>query len=304
MAKILFRDTFFLENIDDVLVVEFAKRDGQVSYFDEQTLDKLDILVDHLTDNPTKGIVFAGHGLKMFSLGLDVNYLLALKNNKSGREASRRGQDIFNRLEEIKVPTVAAISGICFGPALELALACDYRIATNSKATKIGFSQAKLGLIPFFGGTQRLPRIIGLPLALKMIRTSGSMNVTDALEHHLVDELVDIGQDDDNFYFNKLKEKAIKVIKKNKTDSILEMKMKSWLETHNILGRAITKSKTRKIINQQRYNDKKLLYEASLEACNVGLAKGMKTGLAAETKAFTELLETVSSKALLQAESI
>src|SRR5436190_14492863 len=99
-----------------------------------------------------------------------------------------RGHDLMERLAGLPFPTVAAIHGACLGGGLELALACRYRIATEHRKTKLGLPEVQLGLIPGLGGTQRLPRLIGVPAALDMILTSKQLDAKRARKAGLVDD--------------------------------------------------------------------------------------------------------------------
>src|SRR5207302_5723930 len=103
---------------------------------------------------------------------------------------SRMGQDLLTRLEKLRVPVVAAIHGACLGGGLETALACRYRVCTDHPKTSLALPEVQLGLIPGMGGTQRLPRLVGLQAALDMILTGRSVRAKRALQMGLVDEMV------------------------------------------------------------------------------------------------------------------
>ena len=105
-------------------------------------------------------------------------------------EVINRGQDTFARIEKLKVPTLAAINGACLGGGYELALACDYRIASNDKSTKIGLPEVTLGILPAWGGSTRLPELIGIPNALNVILTGKQYAAKPAKKLGLIDEVV------------------------------------------------------------------------------------------------------------------
>jgi 3-hydroxyacyl-CoA dehydrogenase/enoyl-CoA hydratase/3-hydroxybutyryl-CoA epimerase len=109
-----------------------------------------------------------------FIAGADVNAIADLADAATAEAAARRGQEVFARLESLPFPTVAAIHGACVGGGLELALACTYRVASSDPATRLGLPEVLLGILPGFGGTQRLPRTIGLVAALPLILTAAS----------------------------------------------------------------------------------------------------------------------------------
>lgn len=125
-----------------------------------------------------------------FVAGLDVGVIGGLRSAAAGEAGARQGQLAFQSLAELPITTVAAINGTCLGGGIELALACDYRIAANDPAVEIGFPEVNLGIVPGFGGTQRLPRLLSLERALPMILTGRSADAQRALRIGLVDAVV------------------------------------------------------------------------------------------------------------------
>ena len=125
-----------------------------------------------------------------FIAGADIKDFLAIKSALEGETLSRSGQALLDRLEALPIPVVAAIHGSCLGGGLEMALACRYRVATDDPKTVLGVPEVLLGLLPGAGGTQRLPRLIGLPQGLDLILTGRSLKATRALKAGLVDEVV------------------------------------------------------------------------------------------------------------------
>src|SRR4030095_12077789 len=106
------------------------------------------------------------------------------------QEMIELGQSVFNRIAGLSIPTVAAIHGACVGGGYELALACNYRIASPERETKIGLPETQLGILPAWGGSTRLPRLIGLPQALDVILGGKTLAARPALRCGMVDELV------------------------------------------------------------------------------------------------------------------
>ena len=131
-------------------------------------------------------LVVTGEG-RAFGAGADIVELTKINDAFSGREASLAGQEIMNSLASTTFPTIAAIDGFALGGALELALACDLRIA--SPETRLGFPEVGLGLIPCYGGTQRLSRLVGLSPALDMILTGRQITAEEALQMGLVNRI-------------------------------------------------------------------------------------------------------------------
>jgi 3-hydroxyacyl-CoA dehydrogenase/enoyl-CoA hydratase/3-hydroxybutyryl-CoA epimerase len=125
-----------------------------------------------------------------FMAGADIKDFTAIRSALEGETLSRSGQAILDRLAAVRVPVVAAIHGVCLGGGLETALACRYRIATDDPKTALGRPEVMLGLLPGAGGTQRLPRLIGLAAALDLILTGRSLKAAQARKAGLVDEVV------------------------------------------------------------------------------------------------------------------
>jgi enoyl-CoA hydratase/carnithine racemase len=140
-----------------------------------------------------KGLILRSTHDKVFSTGADVGGEMVGLDSAQAREFSRRGHDVFGLLTQLPCPTVACIGGFCLGGGCELALCCDFRIA--AKNIRIGLPEVNLGLIPGWGGTQRLPRLIGQSRALKMILSGEPANAEQALAWGLVDEIVETPDD-------------------------------------------------------------------------------------------------------------
>jgi 3-hydroxyacyl-CoA dehydrogenase/enoyl-CoA hydratase/3-hydroxybutyryl-CoA epimerase len=137
-----------------------------------------------------KGVVFRSGKPDAFIAGADIKDFVAVRSALEGEKLSRAGQALLDRLEALPMPVVAAIHGVCLGGGLEAALACRYRIASDDPRTSLGLPEIKLGLIPGAGGTQRLPRLVGLTAALDLVLTGRSLRPAGALAMGVVDELV------------------------------------------------------------------------------------------------------------------
>ncbi len=137
-----------------------------------------------------RGVVVRSTAPGTFVAGADVNEIATVSQSEAGRDASRLGQSIFQELAELPIPSVAAIGGACLGGGTELALACTYRVASDSPKVRIGLPEVRLGILPGFGGTQRLPRLIGLPAALDLILSGRSLDGRRAKRMGLVDLVI------------------------------------------------------------------------------------------------------------------
>ena len=122
-------------------------------------------------DPDIKAVVFTSGKKDSFIAGADITMLEAVTSAEEGERVSREGHKVMNRIEDCPKPVVAAIHGVALGGGLEVALACHARVATDSKKTQLGLPEAQLGLLPGGGGTQRLPRQIGVQAALDLMLT-------------------------------------------------------------------------------------------------------------------------------------
>lgn len=136
-------------------------------------------------------IILTGAGEKAFVGGADIRELSEL-DVLEGRAFSRKGQELFNRIDGFVKPVIAAVNGYCLGGGCELAMACHLRIA--SRSARFGQPEVKLGLIPGYGGTQRLPRLVGEGRALELLLTGEMISADEALRIGLVNRIVDDGR--------------------------------------------------------------------------------------------------------------
>ena len=165
--------------------------DHSMNVFDDSVIRDLLAVVEQLEVTRPKAVVFRSAKASGFFAGADVNKIASLRTRKEVEEVISAGQDLFARIERLPMPTVAAIHGPCLGGGLEFALACKHRIAMDSSATRMGLPEVQLGLIPGWGGTQRLPKRVGLMNALPMILQGTKLTAAKALKAGLVDAIAD-----------------------------------------------------------------------------------------------------------------
>jgi len=151
-------------------------------------LEQISEAIDQAAKLPVRALIVTGAGEKAFCAGADIKELRGrdLVAQKRGAEF---GQSVFAKLDKFPVPSVAAVDGYAFGGGLELAMACTFRVATPN--AKMGLPEIKLGLIPGYGGTQRLPRLVGESRALEMIMTGRTVGAEEAERIGLVNKLVE-----------------------------------------------------------------------------------------------------------------
>jgi enoyl-CoA hydratase len=176
-------------SVDDGVAVITIDRPDALNALNGELLLELATVFDLLEgDLGVRALIVTGAG-RSFVAGADVTELAPLDDPFAGRETSLGGQDVMNTLAALPFPTIAAINGFALGGGLELALACDLRVA--SREAKLGLPEVGLGLIPGYGGTQRLPRLIGHGRALDLILTGRHVPADEALLLGLVNRVVD-----------------------------------------------------------------------------------------------------------------
>ena len=148
----------------------------------------IEAAIDEVSQSQARALIITGAGSRSFCAGADIKELQnrSLRDQRAGAEL---GQAVFAKLDRLPVTSIALVNGYAFGGGLELALACSLRVATSN--AKFGLPEIKLGLIPGYGGTQRLPRLIGQARALEMILTGRTVELGEALAFGLVNRQVD-----------------------------------------------------------------------------------------------------------------
>src|SRR5438067_9352016 len=176
---------------DHICLLTLDRPESGANIFDAATLDELNEHLDFVENEASlQGLIIASAKKSIFIAGADLKTLLQQAQSGEMREFIAKGQRIFDRLADLKIPTVVAIHGASAGGGYEVTLACDYRIASDDPATRIGLPETTLGLIPAWGGCTRLPRLIGAERAAKVILTGKLYSAEEALKLGLVDEIV------------------------------------------------------------------------------------------------------------------
>lgn len=172
----------------DEFAVATLNRPEALNALNAEMIDAIERSIDDVAKSDARALLFVGAGGKAFCAGADIKGLLGRSVVESKRFAER-GQRVFAKLDTLPIPSVAIINGYAFGGGLELALACTFRIATAN--AKMGLPEIKLGTIPGYGGTQRLPRVIGEARALEMIMTGRTVAADEAERMGLVSRIVE-----------------------------------------------------------------------------------------------------------------
>ncbi|MFC4312261.1 enoyl-CoA hydratase/isomerase family protein [Steroidobacter flavus] len=173
---------------DSAIAILRLNRPQALNALSFELLEQIGVAIDDVGRSDARALIFTGAGDKAFCAGADIKELLgrSLREQKEGAEL---GQAVFAKLDRLRVPSIALVNGFAFGGGAELALACTFRLATAS--AKLGLPEIKLGLIPGYGGTQRLPRLIGEAHALEMILTGRTVGAEEALRRGLVNRIVE-----------------------------------------------------------------------------------------------------------------
>jgi len=176
---------------DGVLVLSFDRAGESVNTFGQEVLIELDALLERLALDPPKGLVLRSAKDKGFIAGADIREFAEFDRKGTIADSIRRGQQAFQRLAELPCPTVSAIHGFCMGGGTEISLACDYRVASSDPSTRIGLPEVKLGIYPGWGGSVRLPRLVGAPAAMDVMLTGRTLSAAAAKAMGVVDKVVE-----------------------------------------------------------------------------------------------------------------
>lgn len=279
---------------NEFAIIEFDQTDSKVNVLSAASMTELQKIISQISARQNlKGVCILSNKQDIFIAGADIKEIENINTVSEAMAKAQAGQKILNILEGLPVPTIALINGACLGGGLELALACDYRIAAFSDKVKIGLPEVKLGIIPGFGGTKRLPRLVGLRKGLELILSGDAISANEALKIGLVDGLTSQ---------NRLLIEGIEFLKKNNCKrKVYKPKLKGWLNIFldkTYLGRAILKNQTKKYVLKTT----KGLYPAPLKALEVitkNYSSSLDKALLREARVFGVLAVGVISKNLI-----
>ncbi|HUQ98996.1 MAG TPA: 3-hydroxyacyl-CoA dehydrogenase NAD-binding domain-containing protein, partial [Gemmatimonadaceae bacterium] len=283
-----------VEMVDGIAVITFDLPNESVNKLSRAVKDEFVAVVSRLErDTNVHGAVLISAKPDIWIAGADIEEFLQLKTATDAERLSRDGQMLLDSIERLRIPLVAAIHGACLGGGLETALACRYRIATDHPKTILGLPEVQLGLIPGAGGTQRLPRQIGLTAALDMILTGKNVRGKKALQIGLVDELVH-----PSILRNVAIQRAREVAEGRRKSEKHHSGLKGFMLDANPAGRAIVLRKAREqTMKKSRGHYPALI--AAIEAISDGYARGAAHGYREESRLFGEMAMTEVSRQLI-----
>lgn len=269
---------------DGIALLTFDRQNSSANVFDVDTLNELDAHLGALeARTDLKGVVLISAKPRIFVAGADLNSFAGATVEKLG-EIVDLGHRVFGRLERLPVPSVAAINGVCLGGGCELVLACDWRVASTDKSTKIGLPETQLGILPAWGGSVRLPRLIGLPAALGIILPGKQLAAPPALKQGLVDEVT---------HPEYLLAAAKRLVAKGKRRVTPPGGM---LNAALVRPVVVWKAKQSVLAKTQGHYPAPL---KALEVCRAALGRPLAAGLALERAAFLELVQTPVCRSLM-----
>jgi 3-hydroxyacyl-CoA dehydrogenase/enoyl-CoA hydratase/3-hydroxybutyryl-CoA epimerase len=255
-------------------------------------------------DPAVTAVVIASGKPDGFIAGAKIEMLQRVRSAAEAEALARAGQRGFDALERSKKPIVAAIHGACLGGGLELALACHWRIATDDRKTQLGQPEVMLGLIPGAGGTQRLPRLVGIATALDLILTGKSLKARKAKKIGLVDEIVPAPllvqvarQRARALASGTLRREATSTLGKLRKDGLKAVQQLALED--NALGREVLFREARRAL-LKKTGGHYPAPEKALEAVRAGFDKGFERGLEREARLFGELVVSDVSKRLVE----
>lgn len=294
---------------DDVAVVRLNDPTSKVNTLSVQLQSELTEVMGEIWSNgAVKSAVLISSKPGCFIAGADINMISACKSSQEVTHLSQEGQKMFEKIEKSPIPIVAAINGSCLGGGLEFALACQYRVATKSPKTILGTPEVMLGLLPGAGGTQRLPRMVGLPGAFDMMLTGRNIRADKAkkmgLVHQLVDPLGPGVKPAEERTIEYLEEVAVGLAKGIADKKVPLTKEKGLVQKlqDTVMGLGAVQNKIYKTVQEKVQKQTKGLYPAPvkiIECVQAGMQKGREAGYKVESENFGQLAMTSESKALI-----
>ncbi|XP_073418112.1 trifunctional enzyme subunit alpha, mitochondrial [Dendrobates tinctorius] len=292
----------------DVAVVRFNSPNSKVNTLSRQLQSEFtDVMNEIWANDAVKSAVLISAKPGCFIAGADINMIEACTTSQEVTLLSQSGQKMFEKLEKSPKPIVAAINGTCLGGGLEVAIACQYRVATKDKKTVLATPEVLLGLLPGAGGTQRLPKMLGLPSSFDMMLTGKNIRADRAKRMGLVDQLVDpLGpglKSPEERTMEYLEEVAVSYARDIADKKISLKKPKGLMAkiTDYVMSVPFVRQQIYKMVEKKVMKQTKGLYPAPLkiiEVVKAGVEQGSEAGYLAESQRFGELGMTSESRAL------
>lgn len=271
---------------DGLFWIRFDDPDRPVNVLSDAAMQALEEVLRAAAEPGLRGVVLASGKPGVFLAGADIKLFETVRTAAEGAELARRGRNIFQKLADLPVPTVALVSGACLGGGLELALSCDWRVAADDSKTRLGLPEVQLGIIPGLGGTQRLPRLVGIPAALDLILTGRTLAGRKAEKLGLVDEACPP---------EILERRAAAWVARGKRPA---GRSRAGLLSRWPLAKIPLSIARRKTI--EKTGGRYPAPEAAIDAVGTGLSRGIAAGFAREAELFGQLAVTDVSRNLVR----
>ena len=290
---------FRYEEVSDgrIGILWFDLEGEKINKFSTPVMEELEKTIDELEKKTIKCLLFMSAKEGVFCVGANIDEIKDITSADVAYEAGRKGQLIFDRFAKLPYPTVSVIDGVCMGGATELSLTMDYRLASDSEKTKIALPEIKLGILPGWGGTQRLPKLIGLQRSLDIILSGKNLIPKKAWKNGLVDKVIPkewVKEKALEFAEEIIAGKGGKYKKRRKPKGLVNA-----LLENNPLGKNIIFSMAKKNVMKLTHGH----YPAPLRALEVikqTVSMSIEKGLEIEARALGDLLVTPESKSLVQ----
>lgn len=302
------RETFRIERRDDAAILWIDVPGKDVNTLHTDFAPALHSALDALeADGTLTSVVIASAKEDSFVVGADIEMLGEVRTSEAGSGLARTGQQVMDRLASFRLPMVAAIHGPCLGGGMEMALACCGRVASTAAVTRLGQPEVRLGVIPGAGGTQRLPRLIGLEAALDLILSGRQVPAEEAVSLGLVDEAVHPA-----ILLEVALQRARQLVERHKEgeEGIVG-------QLRHMLSNALHADHWRSLLLEDNPAGRKLLFQqakqrilakthgnlpaplVALEVIRQGVEEDMEAGLAAEAERFGELAVSAEARSLM-----
>lgn len=277
---------------DGIALLRLGATDEVIVTLTKERLESLDSALQTIAgDARVRGVLVTGPGPGMFCAGADINLIQGITDPREGEAAAVRGRTIFQRFQQLKVPVVVAIEGPCLGGGFELALFGDVRVASDHKSTQIGLPEVKLGIVPGFGGTQTLSRLVGLPAALDLILNGKLLRGKQAVKAGVIDRLVPPAK-----LLSAARQELDRLIAAKKKAPRRKLRgMAHWISKTPLRAIAIKKAEKALQSGQARFYPAP---KAALACCVAAFTESPEAGFAAEAKALGAMIVTPVSKGL------
>lgn len=287
-------DAYRLEWDDDLAIIWLDQPDDRMNKLSMDTVDVFDKLLDDiLAKDDIKAVIMISAKEDNFIAGADIDMFRKMEKPGDAKQLSQRGNAVLKRIAESPKPFIAAVRGACLGGGLEVALACKWRVIADDPKTVFAFPEVQLGLLPAGGGTQRMPRLIGLQPALDMLLTGKRIYAHKALKLGIADDMIH-----PHGLLHAAKTFARRMLKKPKPPGRKRGLGERLLE-NNPIGRAMVFKAAAKQVNKKTRGN----YPAPariLKCVKTGLSQGVDAGLAEEAEGFDYLMFTVESRNLVR----